>query len=151
MSRFRRARAALTITGVWSVVWAVVGLTMSVLFGYGHELSTSPAAEVTRILTIALLIWALVGAINGLTFSVVLATLGRRWRRPLTGLSVALFGAISGSIPPLILMSILTQTIRNGGLPVFVEALAFTAVWASLGGFLGLATFGAARHEALQH
>lgn len=148
MSWLRRTRAALTITVVWAAAWIIVGLTIS-LIGVGHQLATAGAREIMLVLALFAVGWGLVGAINGLAFSLVLSTLGHRWRRRLTGRSVALLGAMAGSIPPLLFIAIFFPRILTSGSNNFVLALAVLAILAVLGGLNAISTFAAARHEAL--
>jgi hypothetical protein len=64
---------------------------------------------------------------------------------------VALVGAIAGSTPPLVLIALLIArgSQAPSGASVIVP-IAFVALWGALGALLAVATFAAAKHEALE-
>jgi hypothetical protein len=152
MSNFpRRVRATLTIAAAWAIPWALGGAAFSFLLLRSRigPFTLSPP-ELFRVLGRFLLAWGVVGAAQGLLFALILWTVGRHWPR-LTGPSVALLGAIAGSTPPLIIMTLLFA--RVGHVPSGANAIAPLAVVAllgALGALLGVATFAAAKHEALE-
>jgi hypothetical protein len=135
----------------WAIPWAVCGTAYSLLLlrsGPGSLVVSPP--ELFRMLAIILLAWGIVGAAQGLLFGLILSTLGRHWPR-LTGPRVALLGAIAGSTPPLVLITLLFA--RVGHAPsgaIAIVPLAIIALLGALGALLGVATFAAAKHEALE-
>jgi hypothetical protein len=148
----RSVRATLTIAIAWAVPWALGGAALSFLLLRSRlgpfVLSTH---DLFSLLGMTLLTWGIGGAAQGVLFALILRTIGRHWRRPLTGLTVALLGAIAGSIPPLVLIALLIA--RRGQTPSgasVIAPMAIVALLGALGALLGVATFGAAKHEALE-
>jgi hypothetical protein len=148
----RSVRATLIIAIAWAIPWALGGAAFSFLLlrsRLGPFVLSPP--ELFRVLGMALLMYGIAGAAQGVLFALILWTIGRHWRRPLTGLSVALLGAIAGSTPPLVLIALLIArgSQAPSGASVIVP-IAFVALWGALGALLAVATFAAAKHEALE-
>jgi hypothetical protein len=148
MSGLRSVRAALVIAIAWAIPWTVAGVVLNVFAGR-RDLFQYATADIIRTVLIFAAAWALLGALNGLFFSLLLSTVGKRWRGGLDGLRVAALGAAAGSILPIAFFAVLVPRdfITYHGAPVV--ALAVVVLGAALGGMLGIATFAAARHEAL--
>jgi hypothetical protein len=108
-----------------------------------------PWRDLLIALAIMAVLWGFVGAAQGLVFAIALWAIGRRRPRSLTGLSVALLGAIAGAAPPLVVIA--SAASRATVAPDNVlPPIAVVALFAALGALLGLGTFAAAKHEALE-
>lgn len=150
MSGLRSVRAALMIALTWAIPWMVGGVAVNVFSGIGTTFRHQAVADIIHGLLVFAAAWAIIGAVNGLLFSLLLSTIGKRWRGGLNGLSVAVLGALAGSILPMAFFALLMPrgfTHLDGAVR---GAVAVIALCAALGGLLGIATFAAARHNALE-
>ena len=144
-----RLRATLTIALTWAIPWMIGGVALSVALSRSRLGFDSPWPDLFRVLAVIAVLWAFVGAAQGLVFAIALWAIGRRWPRPLTGLSVALLGAIAGAIPPLVVIANLE--LRGAAAPDgLLMPVVIIALFAALGALLAVATFAAAKHEALE-
>ena len=133
-------RATLTIALTWAVPWMIGGTALSLAL-LGSRLGFA--------LALTAVLWGFVGAAQGLVFAIGLWAIGRRRPHALTGLTVALLGAIAGAAPPLVVIA--SAESRAGAAPdTIVLPVAVIALFAALGALLGVATFAAAKHEALE-
>ena len=149
MSAFRSVRAALTIALAWAIPWMIGGIAINVFAGIHGNFRYFALADIVRELLIFAAAWAFIGAVNGFLFSLMLSTVGKRWRGGLNGLSVGMLGAIAGSILPIAIFAAILPPGFAEKYQAVVAVLAVVLVGAGLGGLLGIATFAAARHEAL--
>lgn len=133
-------RATLTIALTWAIPWMIGGTAFSLAL-LGSRLGFG--------LALTAVLWGVVGAAQGLVFAIALWAIGRRRPRPLTGLSVALLGAIAGAAPPVILIASAESRATVGPDSVLLP-IAVVALFAALGALLGVGTFAAAKHEALE-
>ena len=101
-------------------------------------------------LALTAVLWGFVGAAQGLVFAIGLWAIGRRRPQALTGLTVALLGAIAGAAPPLVVIA--SAASRDEAAPdsTILAPIAVIALFAALGALLGVATFAAAKHDALE-
>ena len=134
-------RATVTIALSWAIPWMIGGTAFSLAL---------LRSRLGFALALTAVLWGFVGAAQGLVFAIALWAIGRRRRRPLTGLGVALLGAIAGAAPPLVLIA--SAASHSGAEPdsTILPPIAVTALFAALGALLGVATFAAAKHEALE-
>lgn len=148
MTFLRRARASLVIACLWAVAWATGGFLVS-LWQY-LRLSTALDFSIRRAafgrLVALAVVWAVIGAVNGFFFSLILTTLGRRLRERLAVLPVAAFGALAGVVLPVIFGGLLLRSRMEAGewLPIR-QVIAVALVGAGLGAVSAIATFGLAR------
>jgi hypothetical protein len=125
------------------------GTALSLALLWSRPALEQPWRDLLIALAIMAVLWGFVGAAQGLVFAIALWAIGRRRARPLTGLSVALLGAIAGAAPPLVVIA--SAASRATVAPDNVlPPIAVVALFAALGALLGLGTFAAAKHEALE-
>lgn len=147
MTFLRRARASLVIACLWSIAWATGGflvslwqyLRLSILLDFSIR-----RAALGRLVALAV-VWAVIGAVNGFFFSLILTTFGRRVRERLGVLTVAAFGALAGVVLPLVFGGLLLRSRMEAGewLPIR-QLIAVALVAAGLGAVSAIATFGLA-------
>jgi len=148
MTFFRRARASLTIAFAWAIAWVIGGCLVSVA-QYLRFMSTAfPMRRgdiIGRFFALAL-IWAVIGAVNGFFFSLILTTLGRRARERLAVLRIAAFGALAGAVLPVLFGGLLLRARMQADewLPI-KQVVAVAIIGAGLGAISAIATFGLAR------
>jgi hypothetical protein len=128
----------------------VGGTALSLVLLGSRHVFNGPWTNLARAIVIMAVGWGFVGAAQGLVFAIALWAITRRRARPLTGLGVALLGAIAGAAPPLVVMA--SAVSRSGSAPnsTILLPLAVVGLFAALGALLGVATFAAAKHEALE-
>jgi len=148
MSFFRRARASLTIAFAWAIAWMMGGFLVSVVQYLRFIPTTFPMRRseiLGRFLALSL-IWAVIGAVNGFFFSLILTTLGRRTRERLGVLRIAAFGALAGVVLPVLFGGLLLRARMQADewLPI-KQVIAVALVGAGLGAISAIATFGVAR------
>lgn len=150
MTFLRRARASLIIASLWAIAWAVGGALVT-LWQYLRvsmklDLPMMTGREIIGRLIALAIVWAVIGAINGFFFSLILTTLGRRARERLGKLTVATFGALAGIVLPVIFGGLLLKSRMEAGewLPIR-QVIAIAIVGAALGAISALATFGLAK------
>ena len=148
MTFLRRARASLIIACLWAIAWAAGG-SLVTLWQY-LRISTPPFPMTRgpifgRLFALAL-VWAVIGAVNGFFFSLILTTLGRRVRERLGKFTVATFGALAGVVLPAVFGGLLLRSRMQADewLPI-KQVVAIALVGAALGAVSALATFGLAR------
>jgi len=149
MTFLRRARASVVIANTWAIGWMTVGT----LIGLWQILRRSIMLDLSMwrremlgpVLVLAVG-WALVGAVNGLFFSLILTSLGRRVRERLGILTVATFGALAGVVLPLVFGGLLLRARLQADewLPI-KQVVAIALIGAGLGAISAIATFGMAR------
>jgi hypothetical protein len=120
---------------LWQYLRLVGTLGLSVL---RHEF-------IGRLVALAI-VWAVIGAVNGFFFSLILTTLGRRVRERLGKFTVATFGAFAGVVLPVLFGGLLLRARMQADewLPI-KQVVAVALVGAALGAVSALATFGLAR------
>jgi hypothetical protein len=120
---------------LWQYLRLVGTLGLSVL---RHEF-------IGRLVALAI-VWAVIGAVNGFFFSLILTTLGRRVRERLGKFTVATFGALAGVVLPVLFGGLLLRARMQADewLPI-KQVVAVALVGAALGAVSALATFGLAR------
>ena len=134
-------RATVTIALSWAIPWMIGGTAFSLAL-LGSHLGFA--------LALTAVLWGFVGAAQGLVFAIALWAIGRRRPRPLTGLGVALLGAIAGAVPPLIVIASAASRAEAAPDSTILAPVAVVALFAALGALLGVGTFAAAKHEALE-
>jgi hypothetical protein len=149
MSFLRRARASVIIAGLWAIAWYIGGflvnlwqyLRLSITLGF----SIWRHGTIGRMVALAL-VWAVIGAVNGFFFSLILTTLGRRRRERPGLLTVATFGALAGVVLPALFGGLLLKFRMQSGewLPI-KQVIGVAIVGAGLGAVSAIATFGLAR------
>jgi hypothetical protein len=148
MALIRRARAALVIAFAWAIAWTVggflVALSQYLRFAKTLNVSWTRPQIIGRICALAL-VWAVIGAVNGFFFSLILGTLGRRVRERLGILNIAAFGSLAGVLLPVVFGGLLLKYRMQSGesLPIR-EVLGVALVGAVLGAISAIATFGLA-------
>lgn len=149
MSFLRRARASLVIACLWAIAWMTGGL-MVTLWQYLRiamrvDLSIMMRRELVGRLIALAIVWAIIGAVNGFFFSLILTTLGRRVRERLGVLKVAAFGALAGVVLPVLFGGLLLSARMQADewLPI-KQVIAIALVGAGLGAVSAIATFGLA-------
>jgi hypothetical protein len=104
LSLRRRLRAAAVLAVLWGAAWTVGGAALGMyrIRHGGMEFDwVRSGTDVLRYVVLFSVAWGGIGAANGLAFSGVLATLGRRSaRRRITAGRVAQWGAIGGLVLP---------------------------------------------------
>ena len=135
----RRVRASLIIACLWAIGWATGGslVTLIQYLRFSHVLDFSIVALA--------IVWAVIGAVNGFFFSLILTTLGRRVRERLGVLTVATFGALAGIVLPVIFGGLLLRARMQADewLPI-KQVVIIALVAAGLGAISAIATFGLA-------
>ena len=149
MSFFRRARASLIIACLWAFAWMTGGFLVT-LWQYLRlsirlDFSMIRSEIIGRLFALSI-VWAVIGAVNGFFFSLILTTLGRRMRERLGVLPVAAFGALAGIVLPVLFGGLLLGSRMQAGewLPI-KQVIAVALVGAGLGAVSAIATFGLAR------
>lgn len=147
MTFLRRARASLIIACLWAVAWMMGGFLIS-LWQFLHFSNTGYSIERATLGRLAALavIWAVIGAVNGFFFSLILTTLGRRLRERLGVLTIGTFGALAGAVLPVVFGGLLLMSRMQADewLPIR-QVIAIALVGAGLGAVSAIATFGLAR------
>jgi len=149
MTFLRRARASLVIACLWAIAWMAGGFLVT-LWQYLRFAGTSGVSvfrhEVIGRLIALAIVWAVIGAVNGFFFSLILTTLGRRVRERLGKSTVAIFGALAGVVLPVLFGGLLlwSRMQADEWLPI-KQVVAVAIVGAALGAVSALATFGLAR------
>ena len=142
-------RATVTIALTWAIPWMIGGTALSLALLWSRLAFNGSWPDLLRALVIMAVAWGFVGAAQGLVFAIALWAISRRRPRALTGLSVAVLGAIAGAMPPLVVIA--SAESRGGVAPASVLLpIAVVALFAALGALLGVGTFAAAKHEALE-
>ena len=135
MRILRRLRGLLGLSLAWSAAWVVVGL---VVYFIVEGAVSARAIRWGELPTIATRL-AIVGALCGFSFGVLIAALDhRRTFRGLTFRRMAAWGALAGCVFPLMLVS--TTTMTAGG----EEAIVFS-IFGSLGMLTSVGTLALAR------
>lgn len=149
MTFLRRARASLVIASLWAIAWMTGGFLVTfwqyLRLSIRLDFSMLRSEIMGRLFALAM-IWAVIGAVNGFFFSLILTTLGRRVRERLGILTIATFGALAGVVLPVLFGGLLLKFRMQSGetLPIR-EVLAVALVGAGLGAVSAIATFGLAR------
>ena len=144
----RRVRASLIIACVWASAWATGGSLVTLLqylrFSHVLDFSIMRREIFGRVAALAI-VWAVIGAVNGFFFSLILTTLGRRVRERLGVLTVATFGALAGIVLPVIFGGLLLRARMQADewLPI-KHVVVIALVAAGLGAISAIATFGLA-------
>jgi len=152
MTFFRRVRASLVIALAWAIAWMTGGFLVAVSqylrFARAVNLAMTASQIVGRLCALAV-VWAVIGAVNGFLFSLILTTLGRRVRQRLGLFTVAAFGGLAGLVLPVVFGGLLLKFRMEAGewLPI-KEVVGIALVGAALGALSAMATFGLARGPA---
>lgn len=146
----RGIRAALSIGVSWAIAWSIGGAIFAIvrlavlLVALAKSDVALPVHEITAMIGTAALFFAIVGGLNGVFFSVVLATLGRRLRDRLRLPLVGAFGALAGAVLPVALsLAFLIELAPD----VSGESLGIVGIGALLGCISAMATFAVARTD----
>lgn len=149
MTFLRRARASLVIACLWATAWMIGGCLVT-LYQYLRVATTMGFSVfrheiIGRLIALAA-VWAVIGAVNGFFFSLILGTLGRRVRERLGVRTIAAFGALAGVVLPVLFGGLLLKFRMAAGesLPIR-EVIGIALVGAGLGAVSAVATFGLAR------
>jgi len=149
MTFLRRARASLVIACLWATGWMTGGFLVT-LWQYLRlsmtlDFSIWRREIIGRLFALAV-IWAVIGAVNGFFFSLILTTLGRRARERLGVRAIAAFGALAGAVLPVLFGGLLLKFRMAAGesLPI-KQVIGVALVGAGLGAVSAVATFGLAR------
>lgn len=148
MTFLRRARASLIIACLWAIAWAAGGSLVTLL--QYLRISTAPfpitRGQIFGRLFALAIVWAVIGAVNGFFFSLILTTLGRRVHEWFGKFTVATFGALAGVVLPVVFGGLLLRSRMQADewLPI-KQVVVVAIVGAALGAVSALATFGLAR------